>query len=79
MCDEEVRAACQDGWVRVLVQILCDHLKYSELLRGKGQLQSFGDITRLQWRKWPKTKHTAVTKHITLIFFTNQHLFRMNK
>lgn len=37
VCDEEVRAACQEGWVGVFVQVLSDQLESSKLLGGKGQ------------------------------------------
>lgn len=58
MCDEKVRAASQQDRVRVLIQILSDQLKRRELLGGKGQLQSFGDITSLQWEKLRKKNKT---------------------
>lgn len=61
MCDEEVGAACQQCWVRLLIQVLSNQLKCRELLGGKGHLQSFGDVASLQRSKQQNNQCTAVT------------------
>lgn len=45
---EEVRAAGQEGGVRLLVQVLRYELQGHKLLGGKGQLQGLGEVASLQ-------------------------------
>lgn len=44
---EEVRAAGQQGRVRLLVQVLRDELQGHELLGGEGQFQGLGEVAGL--------------------------------
>lgn len=48
MFNEEPGAAGEQGWVRLLIQVLSNELQGPELLRGKGQLQGFGEVSCLQ-------------------------------
>lgn len=46
--NEEPGAAGEQGWVGCLIQVLSNELQGPKLLRSKGQLQGFGEVSCLQ-------------------------------